>query len=95
MAIERRPNRRGLSDDEIAQLDHAVAVYEEARREAYMAYMAALSIAVRARDRVILDVIDAGPRSTQARVAEHLGMRPATLTAIRKRTAERHTLAAA
>ena len=87
MTTVRRPNRRGLEGHETDQLDAAVAEYEAARRAAYDVYISALGEAVRTRDRIILAIIDAGPRSTQARVAEYLGMQPGTLTAMRRRRA--------
>lgn len=84
------PNRRGLDDAEIAELDDIVAEYEavreKARRDivaAQAAYREMLCSASERRDDRILDIIDAaGPdgRGTQSRIVEHLGMNPSYLS---------------
>jgi hypothetical protein len=88
------PNRRGLDDAEISELDDAMAEYNDARElarnaliAAQQAYQETISSAAERRDDRILGVVDAaGGRGTQARVVEHLGMNPSYLS-IRLRNA--------
>lgn len=78
------PNRRGLNNAEIAELDDIMAEYESSREQArnaliaaQAAYQATIGSASEHRDDRILGIIDAaGPegRGTQSRVVEHLGM---------------------
>lgn len=79
---------RGLDDAEIAILDEAVHIYQQERtsarerlglriREAQAQFVQEVAAAARARDAVILHVVEAGPYGTQARVATHLDTSPA------------------
>lgn len=84
------PNRRGLDDAEITELDDIVAEYEAAREQArnaliaaQAAYQATIRVASERRDDRILGIIDAvgaEGRGTQSRVVEHLGMNPSYLS---------------
>jgi len=84
------PNRRGLDDAEVTELDDIVAEYEAARdlaRRALIAaqaeYQDAVVVASARRDDRILGIIDAAGaegRGTQARIVEHLGMNPSYLS---------------
>ena len=94
------PNRRGLSDTEITELDATMAEYEAAREtarlamvEAQIAYQTAVAEASVRRDDRLLSVISAASdlgRGTQARIAEHLKMNPSYL-AVRVRKARART----
>jgi hypothetical protein len=82
------PNRRGLDDAEISELDDIISEYNAVREQARNALIAAqtayqetIGHASERRDDRILGIIDAsGGRGTQSRVVEHLGMNPSYLS---------------
>jgi len=92
------PNRRGLDDAEISELDDIMSEYNTAREqarnaliEAQASYQAIVSSAADNRDDRILDIVNAASgRGTQARIVEHLGMNPSYLS-IRLRKARART----
>jgi len=94
------PNRRGLDDTEITELDDIMAEYDATREQArtaliaaQAAYQALIGGAADRRDERILDLVDAaGGRGTQARVVEHLGMNSSYLS-LRLRKARTRTRA--
>jgi hypothetical protein len=91
------PNRRGLDDAEINELDDAMAEYNEAREQARSALLSAQAAyqetvvqAAERRDDRILGIVDAADgRGTQARVVEHLGMNPSYLSLRLRKARER------
>jgi dihydroxyacetone kinase len=93
------PNRRGLNDAEINELDDIMAEYNTARKQArnaliaaQAAYQATIGQASERRDERILGIIDAASgRGTQSRVVEHLGMNPSYLSIRLRKARERVT----
>jgi hypothetical protein len=93
------PNRRGLDDAEISELDDIMVEYNAAREQArnaiiaaQAAYQATIGHASERRDDQILGIIDAaGGRGTQSRVVEHLGMNPSYLAIRLRKARERAT----
>lgn len=93
------PNRRGLDDAEINELDDIMSEYDEARERArnaliaaQAAYHATIGGAAERRDDRLLGIIDtAGGRGTQSRIVEHLGMNPSYLSIRLQRARTRAT----
>jgi hypothetical protein len=91
------PNRRGLDDAEITELDDIVSEYDATREQArtaliaaQAAYQAMVGMAADRRDERILGIIDAaGERGTQARIVEHLGMNPSYMSLRLRKTRAR------
>jgi len=82
------PNRRGLDDAEINELDTIMHAYDTTRAKAKAAliqaqaeYLGTITNAAEARDDGLLAIINtAGGRGTQSRIAEYLGMNQSYLS---------------
>jgi len=78
-------NRRGLTAEEKMKIDGIENEYTRTQRDAFAEYRRITAIAADRRAERLFDLIDSGPRSTQARVTEYLGLRRNTLTDLRRR----------
>lgn len=82
-------NRSDLTAEEKTRIDAIEAEYNKTRRDAFAAYRRIAAIAADRRADRLFALIDSGPRSTQARVTEYLGLRRNTLTDLRRRWRKR------
>jgi len=78
-------NRRGLTAEEKMKIDGIESEYDRTRRDAFAEYRRIAATAADRRADRLFALIDSGPRSTQARVTEYLGLRRNTLTDLRRR----------